>query len=109
MYRYHYFITMKITTRMKAPFSQSELCKLEKSRVEHNHFFAVMPKANTNNRKYISKIDITNDGKLGFYLETECPLNNVGRRGNALRFFSIVAANNGLDLFVKNHRLMKSA
>ena len=44
-----------------------------------------------------------------FYLETEHPLNDIGRRGNALRFFSIIAADNGLDLFIKNHKFMRAA
>lgn len=109
MYSYKYVIPMKITSRVNASFSNSEICRLENSRIEHNDRFLVMMGTNTRNRKYISKIDTLVDGTLVFYLETEHPLNDIGRRGNALRFFSIIAADNGLDLFIKNHKLMRAA
>lgn len=109
MYNNKYFMTMTIPTRMRENFSNSELDRLENTRLEFNDRFQVMPSANTRNRKYIDKITTNNKGEISFVLETQYPLNDPRRAGNALRLFSILASQNGLNLYVSNHRLMRAA
>lgn len=109
MYSNQYYLLMRIPTRMNKPFNTTEKEKLEATRIEHNRLFKLMSNKNTANRKYISKIDTYANGCLGFYLETEKPLSNPGRYGNALRFFSALVGENGLDLYIKNKRFMKAA
>lgn len=107
MYANRYEITMKIPGRMDEPFTSSERCRLENSRLEHNRRFTAMPRRHTQNRKHLSQISVSPTGVLRFTLETEFPLPCPDRLGNALRFFSLVALDNGLDLFVRNHRLLR--
>lgn len=109
MYTNRYYLTMKIPARINTPYSFSELEKIEALRIEHNELFASMSDRNTNNRKYISKIHTYDNGILEFHIETEKPLGNPTRYGNALRFFSTLVHESGLDLYIKHHKFMRAA
>lgn len=108
MYRNRYYVEMKITARLSVAFSMSELQMLEDARIRHNNYFVNATRRQTKNKKHISKI-VTKGNIIGFYLETEYPVKNSKRIGNALRMYAIMAANTGLDVYVSNHRLMKAA
>lgn len=108
MYRNKYYVEMKITTRLSASFSMNEFKMLEYARIKHNDYFVNATRRQTKNKKHISKI-VTKRDTIGFYLETEYPVANSKRIGNALRMYAIMAANTGLGIYVSNQRLMKSA
>lgn len=108
MYSNKYYVEMKITTRSSAAFSTSELEMLEDARIWHNYYFVNATRKQTKNKKHISKI-VTRKDTIGFYLETEYPVKNSKRIGNALRMYAIMAADTGLGVYVSNHRLMKAA
>lgn len=108
MYPNNYYVEMKIATRLSSAFSLNELQILENARIRHNNYFVNATSRQTKNRKHISKI-ITKGDIIGFYLETEYPVSNTQRIGNALRMYTIIAATNGLGVYVANHRLMRAA
>lgn len=108
MYGNKYYIEMKITRRLSVAFSMSELQMLEDARIKHNNYFVNATRRQTKNKKYISKI-VTKGDTIGFYLETEYPVGNSKRIGNALRMYAIMAGNTGLNVYVLNQRLMKAA
>ena len=108
MYRYKYIVEMKITTRSSGPFSRNELQMLEDAKIRHNNYFVNATRRQTKNKKYIFKI-VTKGDTIGFYLETEYPVANSKRIGNALRMYTIMAANTGLGVYVSNQRFMKAA
>lgn len=107
MYRNKYYVEMKITTRLSVAFSMNELYMLEYARIRHNDYFVNATREQTKNKKHISKI-ITKGDTIGFYLETEYPVANAKRIGNALRMYAIMAADTGLGVYISNQRLMKS-
>lgn len=108
MYQNQYYIEMKITTRSAAAFSAGELQMLDHARIWYNNYFINATRRQTKNRKYISQI-ITKGDIIGFYLETEYPVTNSKRIGNALRMYAIMAANTGLGVYVSNQRFMQAA
>lgn len=108
MYNNMYYLEMRITTRESTVFNIIEIQMLENARIRHNYYFVNATCKQTRNRKYISKI-ITKGDIIGFYLETEYPIADEQRIGNALRMYSIIAATNGLGGYVSNQRLMKAA
>lgn len=108
MYNNMYYVEMKITKRLSSVFNINEIQILENARIRHNNYFVNATCRQTKNRKYISKI-ITKGDIIGFYLETEHPVADTQRIGNALRMYSIIAATNGLGGYVSNQRLMKAA
>lgn len=108
MYNNMYYVEMKITKRLSSVFNINETQILENARIRHNNYFVNATCRQTKNRKYISKI-ITKGDVIGFYLETEHPVADTQRIGNALRMYSIIAATNGLGGYVSNQRLMKAA
>lgn len=108
MYMNKYYVEMKITTRLSLAFNMNEIQMLEDVRVKYNDYFVSATRRQTKNRKYISKI-VTKGDIIGFYLETEYPVANPQRIGNALRMYAIKATTNGLGIYVSNQRLMRTA
>ena len=108
MYNNKYYLEMRIPNRLSSEFNNIEIQMLEKAKSRHNYYFVNATSKQTRNRKYISRI-ITRGDIIGFYLETEYPIVDEDRIGNALRMYSIIAATNGLGGYVSNQRLMKAA
>lgn len=108
MYPNKYYVEMKIATRLSSAFNLKELQILENARIRHNNYFVNASNRQTKNRKYISQI-ITKGDIIGFYLETEYPVSNIQRIGNALRMYAIMAVDNGFGVYVANQRLMRAA
>lgn len=59
------------------------------------------------NHKYISKIEFSHN-RVRIHFETERKLQNILRRGNALRQYSRFLAKDGFDPFVHEHQLMRA-
>ena len=108
MYNNKYELKMSLPNRMPGAFNSTELNLLEIVRCDFNDYFATAPSKNTHNRKYISDISTVGDF-MYFKLETEYPLKSLNRAGNALRQFSVLADAGALNLYIKNHRLMRGA
>lgn len=108
MYKNMYYVEMKITKRLSSVFNMNEIQMLENARIRHNNYFVNATSRQTKNRKHISKI-VTKGDVIGFYLETEHPVADTRRIGNALRMYSIMAATNGLGSYVSKQRLMRAA
>ena len=94
--------------RLSSAFNLNELQILENARIRHNNYFVNASNRQTKNRKYISQI-ITKGDIIGFYLETEYPVSNIQRIGNALRMYAIMAVDNGFGVYEANQRLMRAA
>ena len=108
MYPNKYYVEMKIATRLSSAFNLNELQILENARIRHNNYFVNASNRQTKNRRYISQI-ITKGDIIGFYLETEYPVSNIQRIGNALCMYAIMAVDNGFGVYVANQRLMRAA
>ena len=108
MYPNKYYVEMKIATRLSSAFNLNELQILENARIRHNNYLVNASNRQTKNRQYNSLI-ITKGDIIGFYLETEYPVSNIQRIGNALRMYAIMSVDNGFGVYVANQRLMRAA
>ena len=108
MYNYTYTVTWIITNTIQEPFSSLEKEIFEAAKDDFNSYFATALPSQTKNRKYIVSTAYSGN-KIIITFETQKRLSSEERRGNALRQYSRFLAENGFDIYVKNHRLMRAA
>ena len=105
MYLNNYEINFKYQKKEKKILENDKFIATV-SKNQFNQYFANVKKVD--NRKYIREI-IFGEDYMTIKFETEKTLPNKKRRGNALRLFSIYLAKNGMQDYVINQRLLKSA
>ena len=108
MYNNKYSVTWIISNTIQEDFSTWEKEVFAESVKDFNEYFANASKNSTSNKKYISDISYIHN-KIRIKFETEYPLPNIGRRGNALRQYSRILSENGMDYYVHEHRLMRTS
>ena len=108
MYNNKYSVTWIISNTIQEDFSTWEKEVFAESVKDFNEYFANASKYSTRNKKYISDISYIHN-KIRIKFETEYPLLNIGRRGNALRQYSRILSENGMDYYVHEHRLMRTS
>lgn len=107
MYTNRYSVKWYVPKRVQNDFSESEKACIQRAVEVFNKYFKNATSKIVSNKKYISKATVFHN-KVFIKFETEKPLVFM-RRGNALRQFSRFLAEEGVDLFVANHRLMRAA
>lgn len=108
MYNNRYSVTWIISNTIQEDFSTWEKEVFAESVEDFNEYFANASEYNTRNKKYISDISYIHN-KIRIMFETEYPLPDVRRRGNALRQYSRILSENGMDCYVREHRLMRAS
>ena len=108
MYKNQYNVSWIISNTIQEDFSSWEKEVFEESVTDFNEYFANASAHNTKNKKYISEIRYVHN-KIIIKFETEHPLPDVRRRGNALRQYSRILTDNGMEIYVHKHRLMRAS
>ena len=108
MYRNKYNVEWKVKNRIQEDFSETEKDSMIAAQDDFNEYFQNASEETVFNRKYISRISFFyNIVRIEF--ETQKPIPNILRRGNALRQYSRFLAEEGFDLYVgDDHRLMRA-
>ena len=108
MYNNTYTVTWIISNTIQEPFSSAEIEIFEAAKEDFNNYFATALPSQTKNRKHIVSTAYFGN-KITITFETQKMLPCKERRGNALRQYSRFLAENGFDIYVNNHRLMRAA
>lgn len=107
MYTNRYSVKWYVPMRVQNDFSESEKECIQRAVEVFNKYFKNATSKIVSNKKYISRATVVHN-KVIIKFETEKPLVFM-RRGNALRQFSRFLAEEGFDLFVADHRLMRAS
>lgn len=107
MYTNKYSVKWFVPMRIQDDFSETEKACIQRAVEAFNEYFKDATPKMVSNKKYISDTTIDHN-KVIIRFETEKPLVFM-RRGNALRQFSRFLAEEGFDLFVADHRLMRAS
>lgn len=106
MYNNRYSVNWYVPMRIQDDFSQSEEDCIDRAVEDFNNYFKNATSKMVSNKKYISSAKV-NHNRVVIKFETEKPLIFM-RRGNALRQLSRFLSEEGFDLYVANHRLMRA-
>lgn len=106
MYNNKYSVNWYVPNRIQNDFTQSEEDCIERAVEDFNDYFENATEKMVSNKKHISSAKV-NHNRVTIKFETEKPLVFM-RRGNALRQFSRFLSEEGFDLYISNHRLMRA-
>lgn len=108
MYQNKYSVTWVIKTAKHRAISSTDKIIILESVKDFNNYYKNATSKMTKNRKFISDVRFYNNC-VTIKFETEFPLLDERRRGNALRQFSRILSDNGMQVYVYKHRLMRAA